>query len=59
MKTRTVLSMNIASKLVRKGHPIIQRRPNVDNLKWDVFIFERTPEFDKDFKELMKKGKSK
>ena len=45
--------MNVAAQLVRKGYKIIERKPNIRNLEWDVFVFERTPQFDKDFDEII------
>lgn len=53
MKKRVVLSLNVAAQLVRMGHKIIERKPNIRNPEWDVFVFERTPQFDKDFNEVV------
>ena len=55
MKKRTVLSLEVATQLVRRGHEVIERKPNIRNLKWDVFIFQRTELFDKDFDEIVNK----
>ena len=51
-----VFSARIAGNLHEQGFKIIKTEPNLKNPKLKVFIFEKTPDFEKAFSLLMKKS---
>ena len=56
-KTKTIFSMRVAALLVRKGHEILKREPNINDLRYDVFHFKYSEIFQKDLNEIMEKIK--
>lgn len=55
MKTKMVFKLGIAMALKEKGYKILDKIPNRNNEKLQVFIFEETEELLKDFNELISK----
>lgn len=56
-KTKTIFSMRVAAQLVRKGHKILKREPNINDLRFDVFHFKYSEIFQKDLDEIMEEIK--
>ena len=52
-----VYKLSFAMALMKKGHKPIQTLPNPANLKFVCWVFEKTPEFIKDFEQLLKEEK--
>jgi len=55
MKKQRVFNLNIANRLIKKGHTIVDFEINTNNPRLKVFIFEKTPEFMEDFLRMIKK----
>lgn len=55
MKTKMVFKLSVAMALKEKGHEILDKIPNRNNPKLQVFIFKETDEFIRDLKGLIGK----
>lgn len=47
----------IALELKRQGHPIVNWGTNKYHPQFEVYYFKRTPQFVKDFREIVKRGR--
>lgn len=52
-----VYKLKLAMALMKKGHKPFQTMPNPTNSKYTCWIFEKSPEFLRDFEELLKEEK--
>lgn len=55
MKQKVVLSVHIADALLSRGHRIVSVKPSNKVQGRAAFVFNRSPEFDRDLSELMRK----
>lgn len=52
-KTKAIKSRRVAIELRRKGFDILNTTPDKSNPKFDVYIFNDTPEFQTALKEIL------
>lgn len=55
MKTKMVFKLSVAMALKDKGYKILDKIPNRNNPKLQVFIFRETEELLQDFNKLISK----
>lgn len=58
-KYKIVFNAGVSRHLLRKGCPIVDIKADRENPDKSLFIFERTPEFEKAFAEINEGIKSK
>lgn len=51
-KTRVVFKMNIAAKLIDKGHEVVEILPNPQKPRLKMWVFAVDDTFDEDFRKL-------
>lgn len=56
-KEKKVYTQRLAYELRRMGHKIIAVVPNIRKPQFDVYIFENTERFQKDFAEAVERAK--
>lgn len=53
MKSRVVISPVLARKLLQMGNPIMDIKPNKNDVKATVFIFEETQKMKEDLRKVL------
>ena len=51
--SKVVLNPRVARQMIKQGAQIIDIKPNKENPIATVFVFKKTPEFDKMFHEMI------
>ena len=57
MRTKAIFSLKVASLLIRRGHNLVRRTPNIDNPRYDVFFFEDNQALQNELDLIMKEIK--
>lgn len=55
MQRKVVLNIQVADKLLKRGHSLIEVKPSTKVKGRAAFVFERTPEFDRDLWDISKR----
>ncbi|MCR6106867.1 hypothetical protein HXA34_11265 [Salipaludibacillus agaradhaerens] len=56
MGKKNIYKKSMAMELIKRGHNFCHSMRNRDNSRYQVYVFEDTPELGKDMAELSKRG---